>query len=95
MRGQPAPVCAGCGSPALMKLLSKRAAVTAIVRSADRLPAEARGHQLLTIVVVPEGHLVLSDVEMAEHMRGEIKPRSRRTTLQTLLHEPFVASRGL
>ena len=55
-----------------MKLLSKRAAVTAIVRSADRLPAEARGHVLLTVVVVPDGHLVLSDVEMAEHMRGEI-----------------------
>ena len=60
----------GCGSPALIKLLSKRAAVTAIVRSADRLPAEARGHELLTVVVLPDGHLVLSDTEMAEHMRG-------------------------
>ena len=66
--------CAGCGSPALIKLLSKRTAVTAIVRSADRLPAEARGHELLTVVVVPDGHLLLSDAEMAEHMRGEIQP---------------------
>tara|TARA_B100000795_G_scaffold204888_1_gene158455 strand:+ start:218 stop:379 length:162 start_codon:yes stop_codon:yes gene_type:complete len=48
--------------------------VTAIVRSADRLPAEARGHELLTVVVVPDGHLLLSDAEMAEHMRGEIQP---------------------
>ena len=54
-----------------MKLLSKGVtAVTAIVRSADRLPAGATGHKLLTVVVVPEGHLTLSDEAMAGHMRG-------------------------
>ena len=45
--------------------------MTAIVRSADRLPAGATGHKLLTVVVVPGGHLTLSDEAMAGHMRGE------------------------
>ena len=45
--------------------------MTAIVRSADRLPAGATGNKLLTVVVVPEGHLTLSDEAMAGHMRGE------------------------
>ena len=44
--------------------------MTAIVRSADRLPAGATGHKLLTVVVVPEGHLTLSDEAMAGHTRG-------------------------
>lgn len=54
-----------------MKLLGKGCDVTAIVRSADRLPAGATGHELLTVVVVPGGHLTLSDDAMAGHMRGE------------------------
>ena len=49
-----------------------------IVRSADRLPAEARSHALLTVVVVPDGHLALSDTEMLEHLQGEITPEIAR-----------------
>ena len=62
--------CAGCGSPALVRLLNKKVAVTAIVRSANRLPFEVKDNELLTVVVVPGGHLTLSDAAMAGHMRG-------------------------
>jgi hypothetical protein len=80
-----------------MKLLSKRAAVTAIVRSADRLPAEARGHELLTVVVVPDGHLALSDAAMAQHMRGQIKPEiaTSRTIAEPCSTSRLLTSPGL
>ena len=51
-------------------MLSKGSTVTAIVRSEAQLPAQARGHQLLTTIIAPDGHLALSDAEMAEHLRG-------------------------
>lgn len=46
------------------------AQVTVIVRSADRLPAAAKGHTKLKVVVAPEGHLALRVDEFAAHLRG-------------------------
>ena len=46
------------------------AQVTVIVRSADRLPAAAKGHTNLKVVVAPEGHLALRVDEFAAHLRG-------------------------
>lgn len=60
----------GCGAHALVKILKAGTAVTAIVRSEARLPVEVKGHRLLTTVTAPDGHLALSDAEMAETMRG-------------------------
>ena len=60
----------GCGAPCLLRLLERGVSVTAIVRSADRLPAAAKGHAKLTVVVVPEGHLALSTETMAQHLSG-------------------------
>ena len=60
----------GCGSQALVRLLARQVPVIAIVRSDSRLPAAAKGHALLTVVVAPAGHLALGDAALAEHMRG-------------------------
>lgn len=65
--------------------------MTAIVRSADRLPAGATGHKLLTVVVVPGGHLTLSDEAMAGHMRGcdaVISALGHNLTLRGMYGEP-------
>ena len=63
--------------------------MTAIVRSADRLPAGATGHKLLTVVVVPGGHLTLSDEAMAGHMRGEEDGTRSGGALRAMRHELF------
>ena len=60
----------GCGAPCLLRLLDRGVEVTVIVRSADRLPAAAKGHAKLKVVVAPEGHLALSVDEFAGHLRG-------------------------
>ena len=60
----------GCGAPCLLRLLERGVEVTVIVRSADRLPAAAKGHAKLKVVVAPEGHLALGVDEFAGHLRG-------------------------
>ena len=61
----------GCGRKALAELLSRGGvAVTAVVRSESRLPPEVSGHQNLSVVVAPEGHLALSEEAMRVHLRG-------------------------
>ena len=57
----------GCGGPAVGRLLQRGAAVTAVVRSAGRLPPAVRGHPRLRVVEAPGGHLGL---DLREHLRG-------------------------
>ena len=52
----------GCGRKALAELLSRGGvAVTAVVRSESRLPPELVGHENLSVIVAPDGHLALSE----------------------------------
>lgn len=60
----------GCGGHALVSLLNRGVAVKVIVRSESRLPESAKGHKLLTTVVLPGGQLELNAEAMAEHIRG-------------------------
>ncbi len=53
------------GQLLLEQLLDRGCQVKAIVRSADRLPASAKGHEQLSVVTA--SLLDLSDAEMAEH----------------------------
>ena len=57
----------GCGGPAVGRLLERGAAVTAVVRSAGRLPPAVRGHPRLRVVEAPGGHLGL---DLREHLAG-------------------------
>ena len=52
----------GCGRKALAELLSRGGvAVTAVVRSESRLPPDLIGHDNLSVIVAPDGHLALSE----------------------------------
>ena len=52
----------GCGRKALAELLSRGGvAVTAVVRSESRLPPDLVGHDNLSVIVAPDGHLALSE----------------------------------
>ena len=58
----------GCGQHALTRLLEHEdVEVLAIVRSAERLPALAKGHPKLSVIAAPEGHL---EMDLTEHLRG-------------------------
>ena len=57
----------GCGRKALAELLSRGGvAVTAVVRSESRLPPDLVGHDNLSVVVAPDGHLALSEFIMKQ-----------------------------
>jgi len=60
----------GCGSECLIRLLDRGVETTVIVRSEARLPAAAKGHALLTVVVRPDGHLSLSADELIGYVKG-------------------------
>ena len=60
----------GIGSQALLQLLDRGADVTAIVRSAGRLPREARVHPRLTALECEAGVLGMQLPELAKHARG-------------------------
>ena len=60
----------GIGSQALLQLLDRGADVTAIVRSAGRLPREARVHPRLTALECEDGVLGMQLPELAKHARG-------------------------
>ncbi len=57
----------GIGSHALVRLLDSGVAVTAIVRDESRLPAAAKGHAQLSVVVARDGHL---NMELEPYVRG-------------------------
>eukprot|EP00802_Teleaulax_amphioxeia_P020709 Tamp_21005.p1 GENE.Tamp_21005~~Tamp_21005.p1 ORF type:complete len:251 (-),score=67.59 Tamp_21005:358-1110(-) len=60
----------GIGSQTLQQLLDRGVAVTAIVRSEQRLPGGARGHKLLTALERETGALGMPLDELAEAVRG-------------------------
>ena len=74
----------GCGAPCLLRLLERGVEVTVIVRSADRLPAAAKGHvklfEILVLVLERQGRL---DVAVERCTNGDGA---------TVLH--FLADRG-
>lgn len=47
----------GCGSQALTRLLDRGCRCIVVVRSAERLPAEAKGKENLEVIASPGGHL--------------------------------------
>ena len=60
----------GIGSQVLTRLLERSHAVTVIVREESRLPAAAKGHALLTVVIALDGHLALSKDDLLHHVHG-------------------------
>ena len=58
----------GIGRQVLIRLLDRGCPVTVIVRSAERLPTEAKGHQLLTVVEVGESQGQLASYNLSEHV---------------------------
>ena len=72
----------GCGKHALTRLLEHGCIVVAMVRSAEGLPASAKGHPNLSVVVQPDGHL---HVDLTEHLR-DCKAVVRRFYSRILLY---------
>lgn len=60
----------GCGSQALTRLLDCGCQCTVVVRSAERLPAEARGKSNLKVIQSPGGHLEMDAGEFSALARG-------------------------
>jgi NAD(P)-dependent dehydrogenase (short-subunit alcohol dehydrogenase family) len=60
----------GIGRQALLELLDRDVAVTAVVRAESRLPDEVRDHEHLTTVVKDGGALAMGVEELEEVVRG-------------------------
>ena len=60
----------GIGRQALLELLDRGVAVTAVVRAESRLTDEVRDHEHLTVVVRDDGALAMGVEELAEVVRG-------------------------
>ena len=81
----------GIGSQALLQLLDRGADVTAIVRSAGRLPREARVHPRLTVLECEAGVLGMQLPELAKHARGcdaMVSCLGHRPSVQGLFGQP-------
>mmetsp|Transcript_7492 Transcript_7492/g.12583 ORF Transcript_7492/g.12583 Transcript_7492/m.12583 type:complete len:252 (-) Transcript_7492:157-912(-) len=56
----------GIGRQVLTRLLDRGCHVKVIVRSAERLPNAAKGHNLLTVIEEPQGHMA---IDLREHVQ--------------------------
>eukprot|EP00400_MALV-I_sp_L67-5_P000504 gene504-597_t len=88
----------GCGRQALIRLLERGVFVTVVVRDASRLPKlsvespSSKGYKLLTVKVVPEGHLHMTSQEyldLVEDMDAVILALGHTMSCKGIFGGPF------
>lgn len=60
----------GCGSQALTRLLDRGCPCVVVVRSVERLPAQAKGKKNLEVITSPGGHLEMKAEAFSELVRS-------------------------